>query len=120
MPAAQSTKIAALTMSRARIVPRQLSDLGSLTVLLQRLRDHRCRRRFRRHDALDDDRCAGLRGDELQPSKGQRLDPLRRLERLDLEAEVAVDLFLVAASLLHLFEAVAVLQKLDALPPRKQ
>ena len=48
------------------------------------------------------------------------LDPLRRFQRFDLEPQMPVDFFFVAALFLHLLHAIAVLQQLDALPAREQ
>ena len=55
-----------------------------------------------------------------EPLGRERLDPLRRPQRLDLEPQVAVDVFLGGALALHLLEPVAVAQQLEVLPGREQ
>ena len=101
-------------------MPRQLSDLGSLTAYSSA---------FATTDAGGGSGGTTRSMTIAAPVSGatsfnrpRASDSIRcrRLERLDFEPQVAVDLFLVAACLLHLFEAIAVLQKLDALPSREQ
>src|SRR5687767_8292009 len=120
MPAAHSMKITAPTRSRLRNVARQLSEIGSLTSLLQGLCNNRRGGRLRWHDALDDDGSTCLRCDKLQAVDRHLLDALRRSQRFDLEAQMPVDFFFVAALLLHLLHAIAVLQQLYPLPTREQ
>src|SRR5690242_19451731 len=115
MPTAHNTNIAAAKNSRLSIVARHFSRVDSLTLFTPR-HDGR-RRRLVGDDTLDHNRCAVVRCDEPQVSRGEPLDSLRRLERLDLQPEMPVDRLLVAALLLHLLEPVSVLQKLDPLPP---
>src|SRR6186997_268240 len=120
MLTAHSTNITAAGRSRPWIVARHLSWVGSLTALLPDSGDDRRRRRFAGHHALDHDRGARIRRHEVQVRRREPLDALRRLERFDLQPQMAVRRLLVTALLLHLLEAVAVLQELDALPPGKE
>src|SRR5207244_12267693 len=120
MLVAHSTRSAAATNSRRRSTTRQLADWDSLTEFLLCRRHNRRRRRFRRHDPLDDHRRARRGSHQMKALGGEGFNACRRLQRFNLELEMPVDFFFLGALLLHLLDAVPVLQKLDALPPGEQ
>src|SRR5215207_8448608 len=114
--AAKSIRIMA---SRWRIVRRQDSGACSDTKASSLAASYDgFRWWFNGNRSLEDDglgRC-GLHHVELP--RGDRCDPLRRFERLDLQAQVAVDLHFLLAGTLHLLDPVAVPKQLEMLPGR--
>ena len=66
------------------------------------------------------DRFFARRRDEMEPFGGELLDALRRLERVDLETQLAADFFFGGALAVHLFDLVAVPQQLEMLPGGKE
>src|SRR4051812_40938505 len=100
MPVAHRTNSSAAKKSRRRIVARQLSEVGSLNWFLPGPGNHRCGRRLRWNDALDDHGSACLRRHQVQLLRREKFDTLRRLQRFDLESEVTIDFLFLPALLL--------------------
>src|SRR2546430_4010987 len=80
------------------------------------LRDHGLRRRFDRQNAFDDDGLVSSRRNEVELLRGQPLDSLRRLQRLDLEAQPTGGFLFRRALPLNLLYLVAMAQQLEVLP----
>src|SRR4051812_2911568 len=122
MPATHSASSAATNATRRFMIGRQscVAWVTGGVIGSSAPRDDRGGRRLRRDDAFDDDRLVARRRDEVQLVGGERLDPLRRLERVDLELEAARDVLLGGALALQLLHLVAVAQQLEVLPGRDQ
>src|SRR4051812_29101 len=98
------------------MVWRQLSEVGAFNWSLHGSCDNRRGWRFRWDNSLDDNGRAGLRRDQMEPLSSERFNALRRLQRFDFEAQVTIDLLLVAPLFLHLLDAITMLQELHPLP----
>src|SRR5882672_7509504 len=80
------------------------------------MRDDGARRRGGRPHAFDDGCIIRAGRDHVQALHRQLLDASRRSQRLDLEAQVTVDLFFRGSFELHALESVPVAEQLEVLP----
>ena len=64
--------------------------------------------------------CVAGGCDEVELLGRERLDPLRRLQRVDSEAQAARDVFFRAALALQLLDLIAVAEQLEVLPRRDE
>src|SRR5262245_15791799 len=83
-------------------------------------RDDRLGRRIDRLYALNDDGLVSRRADEMQLIDRERLDPPRRLQRFDFEAQAMTGFFLGRALPLERLGLITVAEQLEMLPGGKQ